>query len=70
MTAAPTVTERRFELHGIAFSVSAREPAVIDAMELRLRDFASHAGTEPEIRLEFVADDIDDEPPRGAARPV
>jgi hypothetical protein len=71
MTGAATSTQRVFELHGVAVAVRARDAAVIDAMELRLRDFVSEPAVDPELRFEFVSGTVDDEAPLdGAARPV
>ena len=56
---------------GCAVAVCAEDRRVIDAIELRLRDFASDTAPEPELCFEFVAEGVaDPEPPRGAARPV
>lgn len=71
MTRAATVAQCFFDLHGVGVAVSAHEQIVIDAIELRLRDFRNGALTDPGIRLEFVSDGRDDPPPPlGAARPV
>ena len=71
MTGTTTTTERVFDLHGVGVGVRAEDPRVIDAIELRLRDFASDTAPEPALRFEFVAEGVaDPEPPRGAARPV
>ncbi|MBV9607021.1 MAG: hypothetical protein JO027_18050 [Solirubrobacterales bacterium] len=71
MSSAATVAPRSFELHGVELGVYAEDGAVIDAMELRLRDFASEEAPDPELRLEFVTADAPEAhaPPR-AARPV
>jgi hypothetical protein len=65
------MTRRVFELHGVSVGAYSQEHAVIDAMELRLRDFRSEAAPDPELRFEFVANGLaDPAPPLGAARPV
>jgi hypothetical protein len=70
MTGVATSIQRRFEVHGVVVGVRSPEPAVIDALELRLRDFPGQAAADPELRFEFVANELIDPPPRGAARPV
>jgi hypothetical protein len=71
MTAAATTTQRTFELHGVVLAVRAREPAVIDAMELRLRDFRREAAAGQDLSFEFVTDGaVDRAAPIGTARPV
>ena len=71
MTAAATATHRTFELHGVVVGVHAGEAAVIDAMELRLRDFRGDAASDPAVRLEFLTDRaLDRAPLPGPARPV
>ena len=75
MSSALASTRRTFELHGIALGVCARDAAVLEALELRLRDFATGDGDagerDPELRFEFVAGGISDPtPPSGTARPV
>jgi hypothetical protein len=70
MTGTTTRTERIFDLHGVGVAVCAEDRRVIDAIELRLRDFSSDAVEDPELRFEFVADGSPDPEPRAAARPV
>jgi hypothetical protein len=71
MTGVTTSTERSFELHGVVVGVHAQEPAVIDAMALRLRDFQVDATGFPEVGFEFVTGGaLDGTPPPGAGRPV
>jgi hypothetical protein len=71
MTSVRASSERSFQVHGVVVGVRAPEPAVIDAMELRLRDFRDEAAADPELRFEFVANGpLDPPPPPGAARPV
>jgi hypothetical protein len=70
MTGAATTTHRTFELHGVVVAVYAREPAVIDAMELRLRDFCGEAASDPDVRFEFIVDGALDVTPPGVTRPV
>jgi hypothetical protein len=71
MTGAATSTQRSFGVHGVAVGVRAGEPAVIDAMELRLRGFPGAPADDPEVRLEFVDGEVADSAlPPGVARPV
>lgn len=49
------VQRQCYDVHGVALSVLAHEPAVHEAMELRLRDFRCPDGPWPGVRLEFVA---------------
>ena len=76
MATEPALDQRVYEVHGIPLTVHAREPAVFEAMDLRLRDFArSHepAAAEPHgrgVRLEFVAADKGPPTPVGEGRPV
>jgi hypothetical protein len=43
-------------IHGIALTVEADEDSVIEAMDLRLRDFRSEPGADPDLRFEFLVD--------------
>jgi hypothetical protein len=52
---APALRQSYF-LHGIALTVEADGDSVIEAMDLRLRDFRSESGTESELRIEFFLD--------------
>jgi hypothetical protein len=71
MSHATTILRRCYEIHGVRISVCAEEPAVIEAMELRLRDFRGEPGPQTGVRLEFVLDRWDRFAPRsGASRPV
>ena len=63
--------ERCYEIHGVGVAVSSSEPAVLEAMDLRLRDFRHETGLpRVDVRFEFAigADGI--EPPPGSGRPV
>jgi hypothetical protein len=62
---------RSYELHGVRVEVQAEELAVVEAMDLRLRDFrADHAST-ADLRFEFVTDGAGAaNPPAGTGRPV
>jgi hypothetical protein len=71
MTGTTTTTERIFDLHGVGIGVYAEEPRVIDAIELRLRDFQVDPTRGPEVRFQFVTDGaLDGTPPPGTGRPV
>jgi hypothetical protein len=67
-----TVTERRsYSIHGVELVVCADHPAVIEAIELRLRDFRGGGEQPPEIRLEFVVEGRDGSTePTESGRPV
>jgi hypothetical protein len=71
MTYAPAALRRSFDIHGVTVDLRADEHTVIEAVELRLRDFRSAAVPEPDLRLEFLTDGAEPpEPPPGAGRPV
>ena len=58
MTSATAFLRRTYELHGIGLEVRAEEPAVIDAMDLRLRDFRGGPSRPSElISLDFRTND-------------
>ena len=60
-----------YEIHGIGVAVSAEDPAVVDAMELRLRDFSRAPGLPTPVRFEFLAGDVGElKPPVAEGRPV
>lgn len=54
MTIATATERRTYDVHGVGVKVHAREATVLDAMDLRLRDFR-RAPTSTAVRLEFVA---------------
>jgi hypothetical protein len=58
-------------VHGVGVEIRSEEPAVLEAMDLRLRDFRGDDATARVVRLEFVADTARDAAqPTGPARPV
>ena len=67
-------TAWRYLVHGVGVAVHAQDPAVMRAMELRLRGFALEPNGGPELSLEFTADGAGCggvlEPPSGGSRPV
>jgi hypothetical protein len=71
MTHAPAILRRFYEVHGVGVRVETVEPAVLEAMDLRLRAFRSEPVREPDLRLEFVVDGLGgSEPPPVGGRPV
>jgi hypothetical protein len=72
MTSAAAVLRRTYELHGIGLEVCADEPAVIEAMELRLRDFGGGPQRNADmLRFEFHSDSgRPPDRPEGPSRPV
>jgi len=60
--AAPAVRQRSYDVHGVSLAVRAHAPAVIEAMELRLRDFRCEERSRADVVLEFASD--------GAAAPA
>ena len=68
MTAAVTSLRDRYDIHGVGIEIHSMDPAVMRALELRLRDFRSPADVPEQIRLEFVTEHP--RPPAGASRPV
>jgi hypothetical protein len=72
MNPATTTLRRAYSFHGVAISVVADEPAAIDAIDLRLRDFQAggEATGAPEITFAFVADSTAAARPVGQGRPV
>jgi hypothetical protein len=60
-----------YDIHGVELGVDAVDRAVIEAIDLRLRDFRSEPRSDPELRFEFVSDGQDESaPPAGLSRPV
>ena len=55
MSDSPAGLQRCYRIHGVDVEVLATDQPVIDATELRLRDFASNARPDPQVSLEFVA---------------
>lgn len=65
------VSERVYAIDGLAVSVSSDEPAVLEAMDLRLRDFRrACAPRHADLRFMFASDDVDAAVPTGRGRPV
>jgi hypothetical protein len=56
MSLAPPIVQRSYRIHGIGVNVYADEPAVIDAMDLRFRDFRGQPDAHPQVRFEFSVD--------------
>lgn len=82
MAMRPALEQRAYEVHGIPVSVCAPDPAVLDAMDLRLRDFADDSVppaptarpapglAEGGVRLEFFSGVEGLPVPSGDGRPV
>lgn len=70
MSQAAAVLQRSYRIHGLGVRVCSEDPAVIEEMDLRLRDFRSEPRREPELRFEFVVDDTAYAPPSEPGRPV
>jgi hypothetical protein len=70
MSLAADVEQRFFSIHGVGVTVSAGTPAVLEAMDLRLRDFRSEEPPQNGIRFEFVTGAGSAAPPPGSHRPV
>ena len=76
MATRPALERRAYEVHRIAMSVCAPEPAVLDAMDLRLRDFARDDDApalglaEAGVRLQFFSGGDGLPAPSGDGRPV
>ncbi|HZV73349.1 MAG TPA: hypothetical protein VFF79_06505 [Conexibacter sp.] len=74
MSGAALTPQRAYDVHGIGVAIRSQEPAVIEAMELRLRDFHCDAVSRPEVRFEFVVNGRGGDralpPLGGASRPV
>lgn len=68
MTAAATSLRSFYDFHGVGVDVHANDPAVLEAMEIRLRDFRCEGAVPAPVRFDFVSQDP--EPPPGASRPV
>ena len=68
MTATVVSLGDRYDVHGVGIEIHALDPAVMRALELRLRDFRSTADVPEPIRLEFITEPP--QPPVGAGRPV
>lgn len=74
MSAPPSGgAERRYDIHGIAIVVRCSDPAVLDAVDERLRAFARADGraAPPDVRLEFLhGDERTVAAPAGPSRPI
>jgi hypothetical protein len=74
MSGSALALARAYEIHGVGLTVASEEPAVVDAMELRLQTFRRETIGQSEIRLEFLlnghAEDKALSLPPGASRPV
>lgn len=69
--AAIPAQQRRYDVHGVGLAVRAHAPVVLDAMELRLRDFRCADRPRADVLLQFTADASDPSPfAAGAGRPV
>lgn len=71
MTGGQATVQRRYDIHGVGVGVRCDDPAVAEAMELRLRDFRSEPEGRLDVRLEFLSGTPNGSPPpaRGG-RPV
>ncbi len=49
-----------YDVHGIAVSVESQVQSVIEALAARMRDFGSEPGSQPDVRLVFIASDESD----------
>jgi hypothetical protein len=56
-SAIPFVQRRAYSMHGVGIEVTAREPEVIEAMDLRLRAFRGEAGNGVVMRFAFEPHD-------------
>jgi hypothetical protein len=74
MTGAAISLRRSYEVHGVRVDVCAEDPAVLGALELRLRDFRRQPTAAAEVRFEFVTEGGNDrdlpELAADAGRPV
>jgi hypothetical protein len=71
MSYAPAALRRSFDLYGVTVDLHADEHTVVDAMELRLRDFSSVPVDEPGLHLEFLTTGEEPAwPLTGSGRPV
>jgi hypothetical protein len=62
MSTAPAILRRRYDLHGVRVEVHADATDVIDAMDLRLRDFRQAADARAAVTLEFFETQADADP--------
>ena len=65
----PAGTELSYDVHGLHLAVVSDDPAVLGALELRLRGFSVAPTGSPGIRLEYVSGAEEASPPTGG-RPV
>jgi hypothetical protein len=63
------VKTRHYDFHGVVIEVAAEEAAVGDAIDGRLRHFASSGTGQPDVRFEYRSTPPA-EPPRAVGRPV
>lgn len=72
MSVEATDVQRWYEVHGVVISINSSEPAVLEAMDLRLRDFRCEMVVPGvDVRFEFLTDDRDGcAQPAGNGRPV
>ncbi len=69
--AAIAVQQRTYDVHGVGVAVRTHAPAVIEAMELRLRDFRCADHARADVVLAFASDVLDAPPVAAeAGRPV
>ncbi|HEX4279866.1 MAG TPA: hypothetical protein VHZ27_03815 [Solirubrobacteraceae bacterium] len=71
MSGATAILARTYDVHGVGLEVRADEPAVIEAMDLRLRDFRIGASRGEPLRFDFLTGS--EQPldrPEGPSRPV
>ena len=73
MSTAAISLRRSYKIHGVGVDVCAEDPAVLTAMDLRLRSFRGQPEAAAEIRFEFLTEGDDrgrPELPADAGRPV
>jgi hypothetical protein len=71
MTGEQVTVERRYDLHGVGVGVRCDDPAVAEALELRLRDFRAEPAGRVDVRLEFASGAPNGtHPPARGGRPV
>jgi hypothetical protein len=71
MSARAAITLRSYAIDGVRLTVRSHDPAVLEAMDLRLRGFdRDPSPARAEVRFEFVAGGESAAPPAGRGRPV
>jgi hypothetical protein len=70
MSGSVQTVEQCYEIHGVGVCVQSDDPAVGDAIELRLRDFCAEPARRQDVRLEFRSDPENGAAPIGSGRPV